>query len=730
MATLEQLEEQTAKRLTGKLFGATTRVPAKGMLEALNRPYKTYLDNIRESSDVAQLQDAFGGRGALLIHACISQQPPKAKPKKAATQEIKKVLVQVIHGNMGPVGDLRRFDQTLRLSGIKPCEPKAFAPGNGGLIVPAESDPTWATHFLGRVFASLDFQGLQRLIDEGFVSGEKIIPAVEISTNRTKRREELEKIESSFMAPKEAQELQALVTAGKIEELDVLERTVLPLAYVPCLPDKVMLFRISDYLMSLGDNATEQFQLVTNACNNVTQSSQFLDLLAVMIQTASYVANFGDAATGQGFSLTKIQQYEDFALGKHSFLSIICSFLMNLNPGFKKKKKKNEKSQPSFLEILEDQVREARHVCKTQLTKDVLYGFQQEVVDMEKIVAEHVQNEGDLFDPSRSRELAELSAEERFAELSVWVEGRLNLRGLYHKVVEVKDSLAELSQKLDNAEMRLQEFAALRPQDFKTQGYIEILSTLLNFVDRFSVRWNQLIEKPGEQHDLLCMLTTASAVAALFKENRQFEAFNLWRAKRGRKEVPMWTDDGKRDVLTFLFRLFDADGNGSMDPAEVGLSLKAFGLEVPEDSISHFLAVQLLDVDGTGTVDLDEFTKFVEHQIEVTFKSFLSDGNKDITKADLRRVATENKVEIEDDELRGMINFFDCNGSSDGLISLAAFEQIILMIPPETRLDVTTLEKRSRHDRFDSTKLLSLEQLHQDFLGIAEEEEEAEASVQ
>jgi len=55
--------------------------------------------------DVAQLQDAFGGRGALLIHACISQQPPKAKPKKAATQEIKKVLVQVIHGNMGPVGD-------------------------------------------------------------------------------------------------------------------------------------------------------------------------------------------------------------------------------------------------------------------------------------------------------------------------------------------------------------------------------------------------------------------------------------------------------------------------------------------------------------------------------------------------------------------------------------------------------------------------------------------------
>ena len=47
--------------------------------------------------------------------------------------------------------------------------------------------------------------------------------------------------------------------------------------------------------------------------------------------------------------------------------------------------------------------------------------------------------------------------------------------------------------------------------------------------------------------------------------------------------------------------------------------------------------MQLLDVDGTGTVDLDEFTKFVEHQIEVTFKSFLSDGNKDITKADLRR---------------------------------------------------------------------------------------------
>ena len=53
-----------------------------------------------------------------------------------------------------------------------------------------------------------------------------------------------------------------------------------------------------------------------------------------VLEVANYVAHFRESDLEEsGFSLVNLDQYEDFQQGKHSFLSVVCTFLMNLRLG-------------------------------------------------------------------------------------------------------------------------------------------------------------------------------------------------------------------------------------------------------------------------------------------------------------------------------------------------------------------------------------------------------------
>lgn len=53
------------------------------------------------------------------------------------------------------------------------------------------------------------------------------------------------------------------------------------------------------------------------------------------------------------------------------------------------------------------------------------------------------------------------------------------------------------------------------------------------------------------------------------------------------------------------FKLFDADGDETIDTHEIGLIMKELGKEATEEELQEMIG--LVDKDGTGAIDFDEF---------------------------------------------------------------------------------------------------------------------------
>lgn len=679
-------------RMQSKLFGDLTRVPSKQMLDHVNREFPTYLSEIERSAhELASLREAFGGRGALLIHACISSQAPGQKSKQEKPKE-KLTKKQVIKGKMGPVGDLRRFDQTLRFKDLPPCNPERLV-GESGLRCPPKDEPSWITHKVARIFASLDFDGLPLLGK----AVEKVLPAeLEVPTTSGQREEVTQKIEQAFCAPHEAVELLEELNEGHADLLDTLELQLLPFAYIPRLADKVLLFRINSACGEVEQEAQTEYARVTNACWSIVKSDPLRDLLRVMLQMAAYVANFGDTenADRRGFELRRITQYEDFSLGRHSFLSVLCTFLMNLRPaGLKKKKNSKEPcNERTFVDTLLSDLQGARSVLDKEISREVLAQYQGRVAGMRGIVERSVLEEAQLFDPPKvGRSVTDT---ERFEELVAWTQGRKHLEHLHDRLQDLEELLERLSCDLTKSETELKQYSALRPQDFETTTYLDIFKALFSFLDRFQARWIQLQQKPAEIDDLLRVILAAEELQVLFESDCRTAAFQNWREKVSKKRPPAWNASVKEQALRRLFRLFDPDGSGFVDAAEVDLTFRAFGIAVPQEKELHVELVKNFDEDQDGCMTFDEFCSMVATRISWAFSRF-TEGNSVtfITLDDLHRAAERGGVVISDAELVSMISILDASESRARRISLPEFEQIIFM-RTEGRLDVTSVGER------------------------------------
>ena len=61
----------------------------------------------------------------------------------------------------------------------------------------------------------------------------------------------------------------------------------------------------------------------------------------------------------------------------------------------------------------------------------------------------------------------------------------------------------------------------------------------------------------------------------------------------------------KREIYKQAFKVYDTDGSNSIDAAELGSLLKDLGWNVSDEDVKEALTV--LDKDGNGDIDLDEF---------------------------------------------------------------------------------------------------------------------------
>ena len=145
-------------------------------------------------------------------------------------------------------------------------------------------------------------------------------------------------------------------------------------------------------------------------------------------------------------------------------------------------------------------------------------------------------------------------------------------------------------------------------------------------------------EQPKDFHDLFKLMdnngdgfVTAREIQYLFKSTLG-RSTTLSEVKRILKRIDI-NDDGKieydefvkfmeqnkiivennvseKDNLLRMFKIFDKDGNGSIDHTELQEILSMTGENISDDEVA--VIMQEVDTDGNGSIDFDEFKRMMK----------------------------------------------------------------------------------------------------------------------
>ncbi|RVE66171.1 hypothetical protein OJAV_G00123850 [Oryzias javanicus] len=151
--------------------------------------------------------------------------------------------------------------------------------------------------------------------------------------------------------------------------------------------------------------------------------------------------------------------------------------------------------------------------------------------------------------------------------------------------------------------------------------------------------------------------------------------------KNKRKKRRELTEEQK-DEIKEAFDLFDTDKDRQIDYHELKVAMRALGFEVKKMDVLKIL--KDYDRDGKGKITFEDFSEVVtdrilerdpKEEILKAFKLFDDDESGKISLRNLRRVARELGEDINDEELRSMIDEFDADG--DGEINQEEFLAIM-----------------------------------------------------
>lgn len=158
-------------------------------------------------------------------------------------------------------------------------------------------------------------------------------------------------------------------------------------------------------------------------------------------------------------------------------------------------------------------------------------------------------------------------------------------------------------------------------------------------------------------------------------------------------DIYLLPDMSKRKPLTEerlmeyreAFKLFDKDGNGTIDVEELGIVMRSLGQNPTDEELEAI--IKDADIDGDGTIDFDEFIEMMTSQEEKdsqctqkenlrkTFEIFDTDGSGKISSDELKIVMKKLGEELTDFQIQEMIKEADSDG--DGEID---FEEFVRMV--------------------------------------------------
>merc|ERR1712167_267331 len=130
------------------------------------------------------------------------------------------------------------------------------------------------------------------------------------------------------------------------------------------------------------------------------------------------------------------------------------------------------------------------------------------------------------------------------------------------------------------------------------------------------------------------------------------------------------------------FDLFDTDGGGTIDAAELETAMTALGFTPNKGEINKMVGD--LDKDGDGTIDWDEFMllmggkmndKDLKDDMIKAFKLFDADNAGKVSFKNLKAVAKDLGESMSDEELQGMLDEADTDG--DGVVNQEEFIRVM-----------------------------------------------------
>lgn len=134
--------------------------------------------------------------------------------------------------------------------------------------------------------------------------------------------------------------------------------------------------------------------------------------------------------------------------------------------------------------------------------------------------------------------------------------------------------------------------------------------------------------------------------------------------------------------LRAAFDLFDDDGDGKIDPIELGKAIEKMGKKVSEEDLKEM--IKEVDTDYNGTIEFNEFVTLVEtkmkdndseEEIFEAFKIFDKKGNGYVAKNDIKNVMTSLHEPLTQEELDEIMKKYDID--KDGYLNYEEFKNMM-----------------------------------------------------